>query len=59
MYFLLVTRTLMGLVVGRMSAIVMRRWWVAAMSNPSVLGDFVGGEGPSKLLFKFKVDWLL
>ena len=38
------------------SAVVMRKWAVAALSNAVMLGDFVGGEGPGKGLFKFKVE---
>ena len=62
MYLPLATRTRMGFVVGlilRHSAVVIRKWAVAALSNAAMLGLFVGGEGPGRGLFKFNVDWLL
>ena len=62
MYFPLATRTRMGFVVGlilRHSAVVIRKWAVAALSNAAMLGLFVGGEGPGRGLFKFNVAWLL
>ena len=59
MYFPLATRTQMGFVVGLMlrhAAVVIRKWAVAALSNAAMLGHFVGGEGPGRGVFKFKVD---